>query len=79
MLTASRRHWLLVTSAIAILAFALLSLREAVSWYGHFSFYGNASPLGTFPITMNDSPAVKEALAPLAPRVLLVSTTSVLQ
>jgi hypothetical protein len=51
----------------------------AVSWYGHFSFYGNASPLGTFPITMNDSPAVKDALAPLAPRVLLVSTTSLLQ
>ena len=45
----------------------------AVGWYGHFSFYGNASPLGTFPITVNDSPAVKEALAPLAPRVLLVA------
>jgi len=51
----------------------------AVNWFGHFSFYGNASPLATFPISMNDSPAVKDALAALAPRVLLVSTTAVRQ
>jgi hypothetical protein len=51
----------------------------AVTWYGHFSFYGSASPLDTFPISVNDSPTVKDALAPLAPRVLLVSTTSTRQ
>lgn len=51
----------------------------SVTWYGHFSFYGNASPLGTLSIAMNDSLAVKEALAPLAPRVLLVSTTATCQ
>jgi hypothetical protein len=51
----------------------------AVSWTGHFSFYGNASPLGTLAIAMSDSLAVKEALAPLAPRVLLVSTTATRQ
>ncbi len=51
----------------------------AVTWFGHFSFYGNASPLATLPISMNDSPAVKEALAPLAPRILLVSTTATRQ
>ncbi|HVW21061.1 MAG TPA: hypothetical protein VHC86_07575 [Opitutaceae bacterium] len=50
-----------------------------VSWTGHFSFYGNASPLGTLAISINDSLAVKEALAPLAPRVLLVSTTATRQ
>ncbi|HEX3729597.1 MAG TPA: hypothetical protein VHV47_07315 [Opitutaceae bacterium] len=51
----------------------------AVSWTGHFSFYGNANPLGTLAISINDSLAVKEALAPLAPRVLLVSTTATRQ
>ena len=35
MLTPSRRYWGLATAAIAIVAFALLSLREAISWYGH--------------------------------------------
>lgn len=50
-----------------------------VTWTGHFSFYGNASPLGTLAISLNDSLAVKEALAPLAPRVLLVSTTATRQ
>jgi hypothetical protein len=48
----------------------------SVTWFGHFSFYGPASPLGALNLTMADSPAVKDALAPLAPRVLLVSTTS---
>ena len=47
-----------------------------VTWFGHFSFYGPASPLGTLGITMADTPAVKSALAPLAPRVLLVSTNA---
>ncbi len=35
MLTPSRRYWLLSIAAFAILAFALLSLRQAISWYGH--------------------------------------------
>jgi hypothetical protein len=48
-----------------------------VTWFGHFSFYAPASPLGTLNITMGDSPAVKAALAPLAPRVLLVSTSAI--
>jgi hypothetical protein len=47
-----------------------------VTWFGHFSFYGPNSPLGTLGITMSDSPAVRNALAPLAPHVLLVSTTA---
>lgn len=51
----------------------------AVGWFGHFSFYANASPLSTLAISVNDSPAVKAALAPLAPRVLLVSTTATRQ
>jgi len=50
-----------------------------VTWFGHFSFYGPASPLGTLSIAMNDDPAVKAALAGLAPRVLLVSTTATRQ
>lgn len=45
-------------------------------WYGHISFYGPANPLAAVPATVTDSPAVKAALADLAPRVLLVSTTS---
>lgn len=51
----------------------------AVTWFGHFSFYGPASPLGTLAIAVNDDPAVKAAIAPLAPRVLLVSTNSTRQ
>jgi len=47
-----------------------------VTWFGHFSFYAPSSPLGTLGISVNDSPSVKAALAPLAPRVLLVSTTA---
>jgi hypothetical protein len=48
----------------------------SVTWFGHFSFYGPASPLGALNLTMADSPTVKDALAALAPRVLLVSTSS---
>jgi hypothetical protein len=48
-----------------------------VTWFGHFSFYAPASPLGTLNITMSDTPSVKTALAALAPRVLLVSTTAI--
>ncbi len=48
----------------------------SVTWFGHFSFYGAASPLATLGIAVNDSPAVKTALADIAPRVLLVSTSS---
>lgn len=48
----------------------------SVTWFGHLSFYGPASPLSTLNITLADSPAVKAALAPLAPYVLLVSTTA---
>ncbi len=48
----------------------------SVTWFGHFSFYGPTSPLGTLGITVADSPAVKASLAPLAPRVLLVSTSA---
>jgi hypothetical protein len=47
-----------------------------VTWFGHLSFYGPSSPLGSLGITMADSAAVKAALAPLAPHVLLVSTNS---
>jgi hypothetical protein len=47
-----------------------------VTWFGHFSFYGPASPLGSLGITVADSAAVKSAIAPLAPRVLLVSTNA---
>lgn len=47
-----------------------------MTWFGHFSFYGAASPLATLGIAVNDSPAVKTALADIAPRVLLVSTSS---
>jgi hypothetical protein len=55
------------------------SVTGAVTWFGHLSFYGPASPLGSLALTMNDDPAVKAALAPLAPRVLLVSTTATRQ
>jgi hypothetical protein len=48
----------------------------SVTWFGHFSFYGAASPLATLGIAVNDAPAVKTALADIAPRVLLVSTSS---
>jgi len=48
----------------------------AVSWQGHVSFYAPASPLGTWDLTLNDSSDVKSALAPFAPRVLLVSTSA---
>jgi hypothetical protein len=48
-----------------------------VTWFGHFSFYAPASPLGTLNITMSDTPSVKTALAALAPRVLLVSTSAI--
>jgi hypothetical protein len=48
----------------------------AVTWFGHFSFYGPASPLSTLGITMADNPTVKSALASIAPRVLLVSTSA---
>lgn len=47
-----------------------------VTWFGHLSFYSPANPLGSLHITMADSPSVKAALADLAPRVLLVSTTA---
>ena len=55
------------------------SAAGAVTWFGHLSFYGPASPLGTLALALNDDPAVKAALAPLAPRVLLVSTSSTRQ
>jgi hypothetical protein len=48
-----------------------------VTWFGHLSFYGAASPLGALNITMSDTPSVKTALAALAPRVLLVSTSAI--
>ena len=47
-----------------------------VTWFGHFSFYGAASPLATLGITVNDAPSVKVALADVAPRILLVSTST---
>jgi len=47
-----------------------------VTWFGHLSFYAAASPLGTLNLTLEDAPAVKNALSALAPRVLLVSTTA---
>jgi hypothetical protein len=50
-----------------------------VTWFGHFSFYGPASPLGSLHIGINDSAPVKAALSGLAPRVLLVSTTATRQ
>jgi hypothetical protein len=51
----------------------------AVTWFGHISFYGAASPLASLNISVNDDPAVKAAVAALAPRVLLVSTTATRQ
>lgn len=47
-----------------------------VTWFGHFSFYGPTNPFGTLNLTLADNPAVKSALAALAPRVLLVSTSA---
>jgi len=47
-----------------------------VDWSGHLSCYAPASPLAGWNFTLSDSPAVKEALAALAPRVLLVSTSA---
>jgi hypothetical protein len=40
---------------------------------GHISFYGPANTLSNLNLTLNDSPTVKAALAPIAPRVLLVA------
>ena len=51
----------------------------AVTWFGHLSFYGAASPLAALDISVNDDPAVRTAVAALAPRVLLVSTTATRQ
>jgi hypothetical protein len=47
-----------------------------VDWSGHVSCYAPASPLAGWNFTLSDSPAVKQALAALAPRVLLVSTSA---
>jgi hypothetical protein len=45
--------------------------------FGHLSFYCAASPFPAWNnLTLVDSAGVKAALAPLAPRVLLVSTTA---
>ena len=49
----------------------------AVTWFGHFSFYSVASPFPALNMTLADSAAVRTALAPLAPRVLLVSATAI--
>lgn len=46
------------------------------TWFGHVSFYAPSNPLGATAATVNDSAAVKTALADLAPRVLLVSTNT---
>ncbi|HWZ95200.1 MAG TPA: hypothetical protein VNW30_08405 [Opitutaceae bacterium] len=52
----------------------------AVTLFGHLSFYYAANPFTANPawinMTLNDSPSVKAAVAPLAPRVLLVSTSA---
>jgi hypothetical protein len=47
-----------------------------VTWFGHISFYALASPFPTFNLTLADSATVKAALAPLSPRILLVSATA---
>jgi hypothetical protein len=44
--------------------------------YGHLSFYYAANPFPGWNLTLNDSPGVKTALAPLAPRALLISTSA---
>jgi hypothetical protein len=43
---------------------------------GHLSFYYAANPFPAWSLTLADSPSVKAALAALAPRVLLVSTSA---
>ena len=48
----------------------------SVTLFGHLSFYA-ANPFpSAWNLTLIDSPSVKTALAPLAPRVLLVSTSA---
>ena len=47
-----------------------------VDWSGHLSCYAPANPLTGWSFTLSDSPAVKQALAAVSPRVLLVSTTA---
>jgi len=44
--------------------------------FGHLSFYHAANPFPAWRLTLADSPSVKTALAALAPRVLLVSTSA---
>jgi hypothetical protein len=44
--------------------------------FGHLSFYYAANPFPAWNLTLVDSPSVKAALAPLAPRVLLVATSA---
>jgi hypothetical protein len=44
--------------------------------FGHLSFYYAANPFPAWGLTLADSPSVKTALATLAPRVLLVSTSA---
>jgi hypothetical protein len=44
--------------------------------FGHLSFYCGANPFPAWSLTLADSPSVKTALAALAPRVLLVSTSA---
>jgi hypothetical protein len=44
--------------------------------FGHLSFYYAANPFPAWSLTLADSPGVKTALAALAPRVLLVSTSA---
>jgi hypothetical protein len=43
--------------------------------FGHLSFYHAADPFPSWNLILVDSPSVKTALAPLAPRVLLVATS----
>jgi hypothetical protein len=44
--------------------------------FGHLSFYYAANPLPAWDLILSDLPSVKAALAPLAPRVLLVSVSA---
>ena len=53
------------------------TITGTVTWFGHFSFYANASPFPIFNLTLSDNAGVKAALAPLAPRILLVSSTAI--
>jgi len=53
------------------------TITGTVTWFGHFSFYSLASPFPNFHLTLVDNAAVKTALAPLAPRILLVSSTAI--